>query len=152
MILVFAIFIFSCTNEQEFRSFENTDSELWTYYANFEDEAFARGIEIDLNALNLSSSISNINGNGIAGSCQFHSDQPNVVTIDQEFWANASELIREMVVFHELGHCVLFRGHLENFNSEGTCISIMNSGLADCRVRYNENNRRGYLDELFMTE
>ncbi len=125
---------------------------MWDYYAAFEDEALKRGIEIDLNSHQLTGNISNISEDGVVGTCQFHFNNPNEITIDRNFWNNASELIKEMVVFHELGHCVLFRGHLEDFDNQGTCLSVMNSGLAECRVRYNVNNREAYLNELFLAE
>jgi len=151
MILVLSTALFSCSSD-EFNNYNNTDSELWDYYSEFEVEAQKRGVTIDLNSLDLESSISEISENGVAGTCQYHSENPNRIRIDKTFWNGASELLREMVVFHELGHCVLYRGHFENFNEDGICLSIMNSGLADCRVHYSESNRDLYLDELFLAE
>ena len=41
------------------------------------------------------------------------------------------------------------RGHLESSFNNGVCTSIMHSGLTNCNVAYNTNNRTYYLDELF---
>lgn len=130
-------------------NFENVDVQLWDYFETFENEAARRGVEIDLASLDLLSHISEISEDGVAGTCQYSSQQSNVVTIDQSFWNRASNDLREMVVFHELGHCVLFRDHRNASTNDGICLSIMNSGLTDCTVYYNEVNRDLYLDELF---
>jgi len=36
---------------------------------------------------------------------------PSGVTLDRSFWEKSSDLGREALVFHELGHCVLGLGH-----------------------------------------
>ncbi len=63
----------------------------------------------------------------------------------------SSELyrFREFVVFHELGHCDLGRDHRDEAFDNGVCVSIMRSGLGDCRDYYHPRTREGYLDELF---
>lgn len=124
-------------------------SDLASYYNLFEAEASARGLIIDLDDYDLESRISEINEEGVAGTCQFNSHSRNIVTIDLEFWKNANPVLREMVVFHELGHCVLNQGHREGENNQGACLSLMNSGTSGCQVYYNEENRNYYLNELF---
>jgi hypothetical protein len=54
-----------------------------------------------------------------------------------------------MVVFHELGHCYLGRGHSEETHPNGVCKSIMRSGNGGCFDNYNSTTREAYLDELF---
>ena len=54
-----------------------------------------------------------------------------------------------MIFFHELGHCVLFRGHREDVNQNGSCVSIMRSGIEECWDNYRSTTREIYLDELF---
>ena len=71
------------------------------------------------------------------------------MTIDKTFWNRSSELYKEFVVFHELGHCVLDRNHKEDKDSRGRCLSIMRSGLGDCLDAYSSANRTYYLNELF---
>ncbi len=159
-LLLLFTFLFSCSSD--FRSSEDptevntsTDSEyilvdkaLWPYFQEFETEAANRNISIDLNALEISGVIEKIEESGIAGTCQY-GRHIHHVTIDQQFWNRANMLLREMVVFHELGHCVLERGHEESENQNGICLSIMNSGTTDCSVNYNYNTKQYYLDELF---
>lgn len=69
--------------------------------------------------------------------------------IDLEFWERANILNKEFVVFHELGHCTLFRAHKEGVDANGICVSMMRSGLEDCRDNYSAITRATYWDELF---
>lgn len=126
----------------------NVDERLWPHFEAFENEAEARGIPIDLNAHKTTGEISRISEDGVAGTCQYGS-HINHVTVDLNFWNNSSYLIREFVVFHELGHCVLERDHEEGAFNNGICRSIMRSGLEDCTDAYNQQNRTYFIDELF---
>ena len=38
---------------------------------------------------------------------------PQLVSIDRNFWDRSNALAREQVLYHELGHCLLNRGHSE---------------------------------------
>jgi len=131
------------------KRYDNVDPELWSHYAAFESEAEKRGFTYDLNNLRVSGEISEIHQAGVAGSCQYGSAIDNHVTIDETFWSKSSNLNREFVVFHELGHCALFRGHDERQNARGLCLSLMRSGTGSCRDAYSVENRDAYLDELF---
>jgi len=130
--------------------YNNVDERLWPYFRSFENEAALRGISIDLNAHRTTGEISPIPEDGVAGSCQYGS-HINHVTIDLNFWNNRSHLIREFVIYHELGHCVLDRDHEESSFDNGICRSIMRSGLEDCNDAYNQQNRTYFVDELFST-
>lgn len=129
--------------------FNLVDEKLWPYFESFEIEAAQRNIRVDLNASQITGVIENISETGVAGTCQY-GQHIHHVTIDKPFWNRASNLLREMVVYHELGHCVLARGHTEDEDTNGSCLSIMNSGTTDCIVRYNLSNKEYYLDELFQ--
>jgi len=158
-LLLIASFLFllnSCTDDI-FQSstdttpqFVDVDERLWSYYKSFEEEGRKRGFNYDLNALEITGSIESIAEQGVAGTCQYGSHIHDV-TIDLEFWNSSSERLREFVVFHELGHCVLSRGHSELQFNNGICRSIMRSGLENCRDAYTQENRNYYLDELFTS-
>ncbi len=131
------------------QSYTNVPASMWEYFQRFEEEGLERGYVVDLNAQNISAEIREISEDGVAGSCSYGSHTPGHIVIDQTFWNQASDLFREMVIFHELGHCSLFRGHSEATNANGTCQSIMRSGTGSCRDNYRFTTREGYLDELF---
>jgi len=162
LILIFGMlhFLSSCvpdeklnvTSEEELLplgEFPGVDPDLWSYFSAFEAAAAARGLDIDLYVANITGEISEITEEHVAGQCTFSSAAPNNVTIDKTFWDRSSVLFREFVVFHELGHCFLGRGHEEGVNADGTCSSIMRSGVEDCRDNYRTTTRAEYLDELF---
>lgn len=130
-------------------SFPNVDEALWVYFQRFEEEGRARGIEVDLRAADITGMIEALDEEDVAGQCTYNSHLPNHVTIDQTFWNRASDRLREFVVFHELGHCDLARDHREAVFANGTCQSLMRSGLEDCRDNYTAVTRASYLDELF---
>ena len=153
VLLFSSVFLISCFSEAGETAvaeprFTDVDSALWEYFERFEQEARTRGISYDLNDLGISGVIEQIPESGVAGTCQY-GRHVHHVTIDQNFWNRSSLLEREFVVFHELGHCVLNRGHDESAFNNGVCRSIMRSGLEDCRDAYSQSYREYYLDELF---
>jgi len=159
VMLLFASFliIFSaCKKDEpiaeilpEEKTYPNVHFSLWDYFERFENAAAERGIFINLNAEGITGEIMEIEQDRVAGSCSFSSHAPNHVTIDLEFWNESSDLFKEMVIFHELGHCSLLRGHREDSHENGTCVSIMRSGAEDCKDNYRLTTRSAYLDELF---
>ncbi len=140
---------FGCQDEFTENS---TDGELNDLFRVFEIEGAKRGLNIDLEQAGVSGYIEEISESGVAGKCFFNSHAPNEIVIDESFWQNADSRLREMVVFHELGHCYLGRGHREDQTNNGICLSIMRSGLGSCRDNYTTNSRSFYLDELFGQE
>jgi len=156
-ILLGVLTLFSCSSDfldrsvgsQQESSYQDVDKALWSYFTLFENEALSRGIDIDLNGLGISGEITTISQEDVAGIC--HSGQHNAhITIDQNFWNSAGDLYREYVVFHELGHCVLGRGHREAIHPSGHCKSIMASGVGRCIPNYRDSTRDEYVDELFF--
>ena len=151
--LVLAGLYSSCEEPEEFVAqpvkFPGVDEELKIYFQRFEDEAEARGYDVDLTSTGITGVILEIDDRHVLGRCSFPRAQPNRVTIDQTFWDRGSDLFREFVVFHELGHCFLFRPHLEESLSNGACASIMRSGNGPCLDNYSRRTRNFYIDELF---
>ena len=79
--------------------------------------------------------------------CHMITYEVPLVIVNAKWWQSASEGQREALVMHELGHCVLERGHNNAYNSISAPESIMNAYLLDAR-QY-ETHREYYLDELF---
>ncbi len=124
-------------------------SELLPYFEAFSDEAAARGVAFDYQSARIEGYLEDIQEEDVTGKCQFNSVDPNKIFVDSEFWRIASSMEKEFVVFHELGHCFLERTHLDSQDNEGSCLSMMHSGLTNCRNDYNISTRDDYLDELF---
>lgn len=138
----------SCQQEEGLQPLVEIDEQLRPYFERFENEAAARGVDAIATA-ETSGKLEAIDGENTVGQCQHFSDSPNVVVVDPEYWQKATELEKEYLVFHELGHCLLQRSHLDSKNADGSCLSIMQSGQNNCRMLYNYNTRSEYLDELF---
>lgn len=128
------------------------DTALWVYFERFEAEATRRGVFVDLRAERVTGDIEEIDEENTAGQCGFNRARPNELTVDAGFWRIANDRFREFIVFHELGHCVLYRSHREEADVYGICLSIMRSGTDDCRDNYNRFTRDAYLDELFDSD
>lgn len=124
----------------------HVDNELQSFYEEFVNEARLRGISVDVGQVE--GHIEFLRQSGVVGQCQRNTDDDNVIIIDKLYWKDITPLEKEMVVFHELGHCVLNRGHINDVNKEDFCISIMGDGVS-CTSNYTEETREYYLDELF---
>lgn len=150
-VLLLSLILSACVPEPvEEQSTSQTENELAYYFELFEIEAAKRNLPINLDAYGLTASISNIHADNVVGTCSYSMHSGREITIDEEFWSSAGSTDREMVVFHELGHCVLAQGHREFTDSNNNCLSIMASGTQGCRLLYNSINRDYYLDELFL--
>lgn len=124
------------------------DEALVEYFELFIAEGAVRGVEVDLSGI--SGYIEQIERVNVAGNCTITSEGRREIRLDEVFWRSSTPTNREIVVFHELGHCYLDRGHDDTFNDEtNRCNSIMNSGRAPCSFNYFGPLRAAYLDELF---
>ncbi len=130
--------------------FPTVTPELRPFYIAFEEEAAERGLEINLTQEEVTGNIVQLGNMGVLGVCVRSDEEPNRVAVDQEVWSQASQELKELIVFHELGHCILDREHLDD-DENGVCVSIMNSGLSGCEISLeDETTREEYLDELFF--
>lgn len=139
-----ALGFYAC--ESDNLSTVSVDEELQPWFDLFVEEGAQRGVHVDLSGI--TGIIENITSPNVAGSCSI-SGNNKTVRLDLRFWSAYSLLEKELVVFHELGHCYLERGHLETADVRGVCQSMMNSGISNCRINYNLATRTTYLDELF---
>jgi hypothetical protein len=124
------------------------DDRLQPYFDKFIIEASQRGKILGLD--NLSGSIVEIGGNSIVAQCTQFENNPDEIKVDKTYWSSASESQKEFYIFHELGHCLLNRDHLNATDKNGNCISIMHGTSGACKFLYNESTRSSYLDELFQ--
>lgn len=159
LILFSSLCLQACTDDPNLNptpfnspTISGVDQELQSYFISFQQEAVKRGFDYDLNTLDVSGDIDQISDEGVAGTCQYGSHITNHITIDQDFWDSAPPIYREFVVYHELGHCVLLRGHDESTDASGRCLSIMRSGLQGCIDSYSPLSKSDFLDELFFEQ
>ena len=127
------------------------DGELQLYLDRFKEEAELRNITIDYKSKPVEARFVNQPDEVSLGWCNYSPTQHNTVYINLVFWqAMQSDFMKEQLVFHELGHCILNRPHLDLKRPDGYCKSIMHSGQS-CADNYSERTRDQYLDELFLS-
>lgn len=73
-----------------------------------------------------------------------------LITVNQSLWGNLDETQRQLVIYHELGHCVLKKGHANQeirIPGQRIKLSIMNQHPLDLTdyLKF----RKDYLNELF---
>lgn len=142
---LFLVFLPGCQEEEII----HLDPELTNYFDRFALEASNFNITFDYQTDRIEGYLTQIEERAVNGKCERNSVYPDRVFIDLDFWRKASDLEREFVVFHELGHCFLNRGHLDDADPRGVCISMMHSGAGSCRNNYGAASRTAYLQELF---
>jgi hypothetical protein len=125
------------------------EEPLQEYFDRFAVEAGLRNVLIDYEEMMISGDIRIITSPNVIGQCGHTEREPNVVIVDMFYWESADDMEREFLIFHELGHCALKRGHIDDSDSEGDCVSIMTSGTGLCHINYTPDTREALLDELF---
>jgi len=146
MVTCLAFSIWSCSVEDILE----TDAELIPYFDLFAEEGAKRGITVDYEAERIEGLLQEITQRDVLGQCFRNIDRPRKVVIDRTEWENSNDARREFLIFHELGHCFLDRGHTDAKDSEGNCVSIMHSAISLCpEFELTEDNRDGFIDELF---
>ncbi len=146
LVLLFSIAT-SCSDDSSDTIYD-IDSELAPYVDRFVEAAADQDRYIDLRDYSLSAHIETA-ADEVAGQCVSYTNGAHRIYIDPEYWVRATDLEREFVVFHELGHCVLGRSHVDTADDRGLCQSIMTSGLGECRIVYTATTRDDFLIELF---
>src|SRR5688572_9416987 len=81
-----------------------TPDELNILIRSFAAECLKRGLKVDINPASLHINFGRMDTK--SASCRPYS-QPKIITIDSTIWKALSPPVREMLVYHELAHCLL---------------------------------------------
>lgn len=123
------------------------DPEFQPYLDAFEAEARKRNLDITAALDKVSIVFEDISDATVSGRCNTQSTR---VSIDSIWWMRLDLQERRHLIFHELGHCVLKRPHLDDQNDCLECQSYMRSGSYTCSANYYSDNwYTFYMDELF---
>ncbi len=126
-LILISLLVVSCNKEL------SSNIEFIPYVKVFLAEASSRGIASDTDGITME--FSDLPGL-VVGRCTSSS----LVQIDPWYWNDFDDETREIVIFHELGHCILEQDH--NNVRHG----IMNTGLM---WGYTDKARSEYLDDFF---
>ncbi|MEQ8713708.1 MAG: hypothetical protein RIC80_11875 [Cyclobacteriaceae bacterium] len=117
----------------------------------FIEEAGKRDVQLDLTGLRVEFTIEvEFNGSSFCGYA--FSTSPNaLIRISQPCWDRLTDYEKEILMFHELGHALLFRPHLDAEYDNGSKVSMMHSDACCMYNQWTLNLRDYYIDELFGT-
>jgi hypothetical protein len=115
----------------------------------FRDESAARSFSLNTSDLVIEvvDTLDSSEGETSSAIClsQFNTT-PKIELLDI-IWNKASPTFKEVVLFHELGHCLLNRAHVNGFDNEGNPLSIMWPWTVNPDTY--TAHEQSYLDELF---
>lgn len=164
--LMLIFMIASCEKEKQFEY--RVDDTFEVYVDQFYEEAAKRGIAIPRN--NLIIEFTNEPTNDFCGECRkagnIEQSQRTIrIQNSNNCWKDRLDLNKETLIFHELGHCLLDREHMDEYYDDGSpktimttfddgpyspCIYVLDGGNNADQAECNRANRRDfYLDELF---
>lgn len=143
-LALLAMLTITCSKDKKY----NVPGDVEVYVQRFEQEAKARGYDVEIKRL-IVTMVDNLESGGaaVAGRCNGQGARRPEIELDTKF-PNLSPELQEQLVFHELGHCILDRAHKDGILSNGHFNSIMNTHFWNF-IGGQEFKRDYYLDELF---
>lgn len=144
------VLIVSCQNRK--KKVYQVPDEIQPIVSTFIIEAYKRGHRLVIDDLIITYKY-NIITSGVhaAGLCRTRFGHTPIIYIDTTTlnWRN-SEMSREQLIFHELGHCILGRSHTRDTLQNGQPASLMRpTGETLYGSIMSQYKRDYYLDELF---
>lgn len=126
----------------------NGPKELGPYLADFLADGARLGKQFDTAKLTLQWGELTDWGSSVIGLCDTNSSP--VLTIKKSWWTKQNDLQRKQLMHHELGHCLLWRGHRSGNGKDGLPLSMMNPVVLT-GAQFTRKPAY-YLDELFNYE
>lgn len=149
--LILLIALSACNDRTEYR----VDPEFEPYVTLFTAEAALRGYHFNFEQTGLIIEFADLDENK-AGLCHF--ETPIRIEIDESYWKAIGQypngnLLREHLIFHEMGHGILDRDHLNQLLPNGDWKSLMCGGDRvdgkSWNINYAGERRTYYIRELF---
>lgn len=123
------------------------DSEFRSIVKLFHKEAAYRGFKLDNKNISIMFDLDD-DEPGVVGAC-FLSIRRSYIKIKTETWPFLAAQEKEMLVFHELAHCLLGRQHCDQV-VDGDPISLMNSNILN--TDFYIKKRTELVNELFSKD
>lgn len=119
-------------------------------YIDKEFDSYVQTFETTYNIpVNVSIMFKDIADDTIAGQCWY--SEPRKIEIDTPYWNEITELGREQLIMHELGHCVLNLDHDETIGTVGAWHNVPMSIMYPSHFGddpWYRDNRAYYLQEM----
>jgi hypothetical protein len=68
--------------------------------------------------------------------CQTDSGETSIISIDPKSWVSLNPIEQQLVIYHELGHCLLRRLHRENWAHTASGKTIPDSVMSPCLIPF----------------
>lgn len=154
-LLLVVFFLSSCSG---FHSIPSQDAQLLPYFNDYYSECTVlKSVSScqDIFQIDLEFAVLN---SPVEGVCQKWSEQTTFdnyvyrrIAIDPNTWSQLSETARHALIYHELGHCHLNRGHLDTNGGPGLPSYVPSSIMNERRFQdsFLEYYHVQYMHELF---
>jgi len=154
--LFLSLFIFSFSSCKKDPSEKIVvDPQFQPFVDSYIEEAVKRGVEVDFEKTGLSIQFGDVppNANGVCKGFIKNFTSAHEIVIHRNRWEGFNESGKERLIYHELGHCHLYREHLIDTLGNGEWTSIMRGvapeGYGDRGFNFSGSRKQYYLDELF---
>lgn len=142
--------IVGCSTVEKERSIVSASGseEFGSYVRLFTNESESRGLSIDTTGLRIymvefGEALRN---QGVIGLCSPEGDK-QIIYVSQADWNSYDSLQREMLIFHEMGHCLLQEEHDQSTDAEGVPMDLMFP--SNFPSSYYHLARQAYLNRMF---
>lgn len=142
ILLLFSLLISGCGGTQHVFIVE---PPFQPYYDRFLSDAKSQHVDLKIDNL-IVSMVTGLPTSLEIGLCTYGAGISTVSILDAE-WTVLTDAGKEQLIYHELGHCILMRPHLNGYLDSGIPISIMNFEHFD-DFTYLQNHQY-YVTELF---
>lgn len=141
--LSFIILLTSCGSASHPRPPSDIAVEFQSYYyqfmqdmADYRKSVISRSVVIKFDKMTNKGSIA-----------ECHYSQPrHTIKVQKAYWNASSDTTKRIIMYHELGHCILYRGHNDEKDSLGRPLSIMYPKIIPASLF--RVNKEYYLNEL----
>lgn len=135
-----------CGNGAKTHSYVRDTGQFEKYVLSFENDAKNLGDPITVNDISIKFGELRTDE---YGRCTLTEGQtPEILINEKRFTNELNEDRRELLIKHELGHCILKRPHLDILDKKSNRpMSIMYTYLFDSQTY--DNNKQEYINELF---
>ncbi|GEM_PF-201291 len=142
------VFTVSCQDDDS--TVADVDPAFGPYLEEFIEEAAMRGVDVTERLEQISIVFGPTQFLFWDGQCN---QEENRITINPLSWQNNDPAQNKLTLFHELGHCLLGRDHINDVLPNGEWSSIMRGGQAvpgrSFLTNFSGFRERYYIDELF---
>lgn len=140
-VSIVSLILSSCGNSYSISGFES-------YVNEFVEYGKTKNKKIETYELSIGFGKSEEFEEDVIGICYIYESGDKDIAIKKEYWDKANEIQKKVLMFHELGHCLLGLDHDDTFlNPPGRPKSFMNSHVVNWNIAkkyYSE-----YMEELF---